>query len=81
MIKTIAELIKIPEKVFPVGRLDENAEGLLILTNDGELANRIMHPRYMTYKTYQIVLDKPLVEFGKLREGVVIEGRRVKVSS
>lgn len=51
--KTIQELIKdIPERVFPVGRLDYNAEGLLILTNDGELANRILHPRYKLPKVY-----------------------------
>jgi len=51
--KGLRELIKdIPEKVFPAGRLDYNTEGLLILTNDGELANRIMHPRYKLPKTY-----------------------------
>ncbi|HIQ49087.1 MAG TPA: rRNA pseudouridine synthase [Aquifex aeolicus] len=51
--KTIQELIKdIPERVFPVGRLDYNTEGLLILTNDGELANRILHPRYKLPKVY-----------------------------
>ncbi len=51
--KTIEELIKdIPERVFPVGRLDYNTEGLLILTNDGELANRILHPRYKLPKVY-----------------------------
>ncbi|HKQ33470.1 MAG TPA: pseudouridine synthase, partial [Thermodesulfobacteriota bacterium] len=45
--RTIEELIKgIPERVFPVGRLDYDAEGLIILTNDGELANKILHPRY-----------------------------------
>lgn len=49
--KSIKELIKnIPERVYPAGRLDYNAEGLLVLTNDGELANRIMHPRYKLKK-------------------------------
>ncbi|MEJ7554045.1 MAG: pseudouridine synthase [Aquificaceae bacterium] len=53
--KTIKELIKdIPERVYPAGRLDYNAEGLLILTNDGELANRIMHPRYKLPKVYLV---------------------------
>lgn len=53
--KSIKELIKdIPEKVYPAGRLDYNAEGLLILTNDGELANRIMHPRHKLPKTYLV---------------------------
>jgi 23S rRNA pseudouridine2605 synthase len=51
--KTIEELIKdIPERVYPVGRLDYDTEGLLILTNDGELANRILHPRYKLPKVY-----------------------------
>ena len=51
--KTIRELIKdIPERVYPVGRLDYNTEGLLILTNDGELANSIIHPRYKLPKVY-----------------------------
>jgi 23S rRNA pseudouridine2605 synthase len=52
--QTIEELIKgIPERVFPVGRLDYDAEGLIILTNDGELANRILHPRYELSKVYR----------------------------
>ena len=56
--KTIEELIKdIPERVYPAGRLDYNAEGLLLLTNDGELANRIMHPRYKLPKTYLVWVD------------------------
>ncbi len=51
--KTIGLLIKdIPERVYPVGRLDYDTEGLLILTNDGELANRILHPRYELPKVY-----------------------------
>lgn len=52
--KTIEELIKdIPERVFPVGRLDYDAEGLIILTNDGDLANKILHPRYEVPKVYR----------------------------
>jgi 23S rRNA pseudouridine2605 synthase len=55
--RTIEELLKdLPVKVYPAGRLDYNAEGLLILTNDGELANRIMHPRYKLPKTYQVLV-------------------------
>ncbi|WP_333784115.1 pseudouridine synthase [Thermocrinis sp.] len=55
--RTIQELIKdIPERLYPAGRLDYNAEGLLILTNDGQLANRIMHPRYKLPKTYQVLV-------------------------
>ena len=77
--RTIKELIKIPQKVFPVGRLDMDAEGLLILTNDGELANRISHPRFMTYKTYQVELDRTFMDFRRLTRGITIEGRLVKI--
>ncbi|MFN7064543.1 MAG: pseudouridine synthase [Aquificaceae bacterium] len=56
--RTLQELIKdIPERVYPTGRLDYNAEGLLFLTNDGELAHRIMHPRYKLPKTYLVWLE------------------------
>lgn len=52
--QTIEELIKdIPERVFPVGRLDYDAEGLIILTNDGDLANKILHPRFELPKVYR----------------------------
>lgn len=47
-------------KIFPVGRLDKDAEGLLIFTNDGELAHRMLHPKWKLPKVYEVVLDKPL---------------------
>ena len=77
--KTIMDLVKVRERVFPVGRLDKDAEGLMLLTNDGELANKMMHPRYETQKEYFVLLDKP---FGKekenmLKRGIVIESRKV----
>lgn len=49
-------------RVYPVGRLDRNTTGLLILSNDGDLAHRLMHPSYSVRKTYQITTDKPLTE-------------------
>ncbi len=56
--KCVAELVKdIPIKVFPVGRLDRNSEGLLIMTNDGELANRITHPSSHVNKTYRVTVN------------------------
>lgn len=55
--KTIGDLITdIPERIYPVGRLDYNTEGLLILTNDGELANKILHPSYELSKVYRAVV-------------------------
>lgn len=56
--KTLEEFLKdIPERVYPAGRLDYNAEGLLLLTNDGDLAHRVMHPRYKLPKTYLVWVD------------------------
>ena len=80
--KTIAHLLRsfgLKERVFPIGRLDADAEGLLILTNDGEITNRISHPRYETSKEYEALLDRPLEDEAGLRSGVVIDGRRVDI--
>ncbi|MBU0645980.1 rRNA pseudouridine synthase [Patescibacteria group bacterium] len=61
-----------PERIFPVGRLDVESSGLLIMTNDGTLANRIMHPRYEHDKEYVAIVDQPLkkIDLGKLQAGV-----------
>lgn len=75
--KSIKELIKTRHRLFPVGRLDKDAEGLLIITNDGEFANKIMHPRYTTKKEYEVLLDSPLQN--KI-EKMKIEGRDVEIS-
>ena len=74
---TVLDLVAdVPERIFPVGRLDYNTSGLLILTNDGELAYRITHPRHHVYKTYraqvQGVLSRERVI--RLRRGVDIGG-------
>ncbi|MDP8259940.1 MAG: pseudouridine synthase [Candidatus Gygaella obscura] len=58
--KTVMDYIKIKTRVFPVGRLDYSTSGLLLLTNDGDFANQIMHPRYEMDKTYLVELDKPI---------------------
>ncbi len=75
----------IPEKyinagVFPVGRLDKDTEGLLLLTNDGELAHKLMHPRYDSKKEYIAVLDRELEEMDKIKieKGVVFREFRAK---
>ena len=73
---TVADFFReIPQRVYPVGRLDRDTEGLLLVTNDGELANRLMHPRYRVAKTYQAVVDGELSAVGlqALRRGVVLE--------
>ena len=77
---TVVDLIKTNEKIFPVGRLDFDTSGVLLLTNDGELSNKLLHPKYSTIKTYIAKIDKALSipDLYKLREGVVIDGRKTK---
>jgi 23S rRNA pseudouridine2605 synthase len=56
--RTVIDLVEIPQRVFPVGRLDLNSQGLMLITNDGELANRLSHPRYGHEKEYKVLLDR-----------------------
>jgi len=58
---TVMDFVKTRERVYPVGRLDRNTTGVLLLTNDGAFANRLMHPRHEVKKTYRVALDKPLL--------------------
>lgn len=74
--RTVMELLRdAPAPVFPVGRLDADSEGLLLFTNDGEFANRLLHPRYKLPKTYRVwVRGKPSERaLRRLREGVLLE--------
>lgn len=79
--KCVTDLLKdVPDRVYPIGRLDKNSEGLLLFTNDGQFANDIMHPSKHISKTYRVtvrpdVSDDQLVE---LSEGVVIDGRKTQ---
>ena len=71
--KTVMDLLKnCPNRVFPVGRLDKNTTGVLMFTNDGEIAERLTHPSYDKKKIYQVTLDRNLEEedFKKILEGV-----------
>jgi 23S rRNA pseudouridine2605 synthase len=77
--RTVMDLIDIRERVYPVGRLDRETEGLLLVTNDGELANRITHPRYEIDKEYQILTHLRPSEptMGEIRKGVRVDGSLV----
>jgi 23S rRNA pseudouridine2605 synthase len=77
---TVVNLIETEEKIFPVGRLDFDTTGLLLLTNDGELANKLIHPKYGIEKTYVAKIDKILSvpDLYKLKSGVVIEQKKTK---
>jgi 23S rRNA pseudouridine2605 synthase len=74
---TVMHLIgnSVKERVYPVGRLDRNTTGLLLLTNDGELADKLMHPSYNVKKIYKVELDRPLTKADAqlILEGVQLE--------
>ena len=71
----VVSLVDSPARLYPVGRLDADSTGLLLLTNDGELANRLTHPRYGVAKTYRVRLGAPIGvrEIEALRGGVELE--------
>jgi len=71
-------LTGIRERVFPVGRLDIDTEGALLLTNDGELANRIIHPRFEINKTYHVVVRGQVAPQAvrDLEQGILLEGKK-----
>jgi 23S rRNA pseudouridine2605 synthase len=73
--RAVTQLVDSPRRLYPVGRLDADSTGLILLTNDGELANRLTHPRYGVPKTYLVDLDLPPSEadLDRLREGVRLE--------
>ncbi len=81
--KTVLELLgsKFADKrIFPVGRLDYDTEGLLLLTTDGELSNRLMHPRNEISKTYVAKIEGEIseAELNKIRGGVILDGEKTK---
>jgi 23S rRNA pseudouridine2605 synthase len=74
----VVELVDSPARLYPVGRLDADSTGLLLLTNDGELANRLTHPRYEVAKAYRARLLRPPADrdLQRLRRGVELEDGR-----
>lgn len=83
--KTVMEIIAnaTKERIYPVGRLDRNTTGLLLFTNDGELAKKLTHPKHNVRKLYHASLDKKLTlaDLDKLRGEVIIEGRKVFIDA
>lgn len=77
--KVVTELINTKERIYPVGRLDYDTTGVLLLTNDGEFANILMHPSNEVEKTYLAIIEGVMTteEIYKLKEGVVIDGIKV----
>ncbi len=83
--RTVMDLVSDNElgRLFPVGRLDRNTTGLLLMTNDGDLAQKLSHPSYDIKKVYQATLDKPLTkaDFEKIATGLTLEDGEVKVDA
>ena len=77
--KTVIDLIPTQARIYPVGRLDYDTTGILLLTNDGELANILMHPSFQIEKTYIAKVEGILTgeEFQQLKKGINIEGRKL----
>lgn len=73
--RTVIDLVPVSERVYPVGRLDADSEGLILLTNDGELANRLTHPRYGHEKEYQVLVARrpDAKQLETWQRGVVLE--------
>lgn len=74
--KTVVELAPRDRRLYPVGRLDAASQGLILLTNDGELANRLIHPRYEVPKTYRVRVGGARIASGELRrlgEGIMLD--------
>lgn len=76
---TVMDLVQVQERIYPVGRLDRETQGLLILTNDGEVANRVMHPRYRLTKEYQVITDRRPSDgqLQELRDGILVHDKLV----
>ena len=78
---TVRDLINTEARIYPVGRLDYDTTGLIILTNDGDFANMLMHPSYEIEKTYVAKINKILDkdDINKLKKGIVIDNRKVDI--
>src|SRR5579862_7987286 len=76
--RKVTDLIKIPERIVPAGRLDYDTTGALLLTNDGELANALMHPRFEADKVYEARVEGSITPeiLSKLSSGVKLEDRK-----
>ena len=83
--KTVMDLVKgaCPERIYPVGRLDRNTTGVLLLTNDGDLASKLTHPKFLKKKVYHVYLDKPVSanDLQKISDGIELEDGEVKADA
>ena len=82
---TVMDIVKnaCRERIYPVGRLDRNTTGVLLLTNDGDLAAKLTHPQYNKKKVYEVALDRPLepADFETILNGITLEDGEIKADS
>lgn len=78
--ESVLDLVKTKERIYPVGRLDKDSSGLILLTNDGEFANQITHAKYGCEKEYEVVIDKPFLEIDKksFESGMKLAGYKLQ---
>ena len=80
--KTVMDLVKnaCPERIYPVGRLDRNTTGVLLLTNDGDMASKLTHPKYRKKKIYHVYLDRNVTahDMQRIAEGVILDDGEIK---
>ena len=83
--KTVMDLVKgaCPERIYPVGRLDRNTTGVLLLTNDGDMASKLTHPKFLKKKIYHVYLDKNVTarDLQQIAEGIVLEDGEIKADA
>ncbi len=73
--ETVLDLVEVPERVYPVGRLDQESHGLILLTNDGALAQKLTHPKFHIPKTYEVLIQGmvDVWQLNKLKNGVILK--------
>lgn len=83
--KTVMELVKdaCPERIYPVGRLDRSTTGVLLLTNDGDLASKLTHPKFLKKKVYHVFLDRNVTahDMQQIRDGVVLDDGEIRADA
>ncbi len=83
--KTVMDLVKdvCPERIYPVGRLDRNTTGVLLLTNDGDLASKLTHPKFLKKKVYHVHLDRNVTahDLQQIRDGITLEDGEIKADA
>ena len=83
--KTVMDLVRgaCPERIYPVGRLDRNTTGVLLLTNDGEMASKLTHPKFLKKKIYHVTLDRNVTaaDLRQIAEGIELEDGSIKADA